>query len=1291
MGPDAAEVEHAPARRGGAPGPDPFAPYLPRLVAEWIVDTPDERWREVDGTIVFVDMSGFTALSERLARHGKIGAEELTDAIGNCFVSLLAIAYDDGGSLLKFGGDALLLLFRGHDHPARACRAAVGMRRTLRTIAPQDGSGRRITLRMSVGIHSGTFQFLLVGESHRELIVTGPAATATVEMEGTAEAGQIVVSEATAAALRPGLLGPAKGPGRLLARAPGAAASIHATTAPVASDPALQLCVPVAIREHLRAGVLQPEHRRVTVTFIHFDGTDALVAEAGVAEVARRLDGLVRHVQAAVDAQRLTFLGTDIDRDGGKIILVGGAPDATGDDEHRMLLAVRDVVDTDHGVPLRVGVNRGPVFAGDIGPPYRRTFTVMGDAVNLAARLMAKARPGQILATGEVLARARARIETDKLEPFLVKGKRQPVTAFALGAVSTVKRAAATDDLALLGRDEELDRLRAAVRGVSAGDGALVELVGEAGVGKTRLVHALRGEAAGMTQLGASCEPYEATTPDYLFWQLLRRALDLPDGSDADAAAGLRQAVVTADPELEQWLPLVADVVGVAVPETPSTMQLDEQFRRPWLAEVIGRLLAATIPGPVLVVVEDAQWIDDASAELLRRLTADLSGRPWLWCVTRRDEGEPFAEGDHVTRLRLLPLDERAATELLELATADAPLPRHQVAALAGRAEGNPLFLRELAAVARDASNVDELPDSVEALIASRIDQLEPVARNLLRDASVLGRAFRIELLRAVVDDPPVPDSPVWDELAEYLQVEADGSVHFAHALVRDCAYQGLAFRRRRELHARAGDALLASIGGDAEDDLELLSFHFFAAQRYRQSLEYSQRAAERARAVYANVEASEFLERAIASARRLPDIGSALIAGLHEELGDTRNLTGDYAAADAAYRAARRGADADPVAQARLILKLSQVQGWLDRYPNALRWITKGLRTLDGADDDEAAPLRAQLLAWYARFCQEEGHHHRAIRWCRRAVAEAEAAGERDALANALKVLDWANMDLGQLGDPVNWTRALSLFEELDDLAGQASLLNLLGGLAYFRGDWTEALVMYRRAQDRARRTGNAVMDAFYVNNIAEVFLDQGRLDEAEELFVAASRVWRAAGYRSGAASIKGNLARVAVGKGRFEEACRLLGEATAEALHVGGNVEALEATARLAECHLLAGDPRLALEVADGALASARALGGVAAQSPLLHRVRGAALARMGDVAEAGAALEQSVRAARQRDADYEVALTYRVLAGLGLAVEDLGPDEIAARSAAMFDRLGVVWTADLLGGGVTSPPPG
>ncbi len=442
-----------------------FSPYLPRLVIEWLGQGPAATARALEGSVVFIDISGFTKLSEGLARQGNIGAEELAATIGATFTDLLAVAYDHGGRLLKFGGDALLLLFTGDEHAARAAYSAVGMRRTLRERGELSVLGQKVRLRMSIGAHTGTFHFFLVGGSHRELVVTGPGTSETATLEGAADAGEILISPAMARRFRQSAVGRAKGPGFLLRRAPALATGpvgYEVTPTPEGVD--LTTCIPVGLRESL-AETRAPEHRRATIAFVHFDGTDVLIRDHPLDEVGRALDELVTTVQEAVDRHGVTFLASDVDRDGGKFILTAGVPTSSGDDERNMLLALRDIVDASPRIPIRIGVNRGPVFAGDVGPSYRRTYTVMGDAVNLAARLMAHAAPGEILATHDVLDRSPTAFVREAVEPFSVKGKARPVEAWKVGPVAGAKADAAALRLPFIGRDAELDQLLRARRG----------------------------------------------------------------------------------------------------------------------------------------------------------------------------------------------------------------------------------------------------------------------------------------------------------------------------------------------------------------------------------------------------------------------------------------------------------------------------------------------------------------------------------------------------------------------------------------------------------------------------------------------------------------------------------------------------------------------------------------------------------------------------------------------------------------------------------------------------------
>jgi class 3 adenylate cyclase/tetratricopeptide (TPR) repeat protein len=1254
-------------------------PYQPRLLLNWLAENPDASRRTVDGSIAFVDISGFTKLSERLAKRGKVGAEELSDAIGTCFARLLGVAYSNGGGLIKFGGDALLLLFTGQDHPAKAARAAVGMRRELRDIGALQTPGGRVTLRMSVGVHSGSFHFFLVGSSHRELVITGPAATQTVLMESTADAGEIVVSQATAEALPAGCVGNEKGPGLLLRKEPpGISTERRATDAVPTADQMIS-CIPTAIREHVLAGLHEPEHKRVTIAFIHFDGTDEMIRQGGPDACTDALQELVRQTQQAADRNGVCFLGTDVDRDGGKIILTAGAPSVSGNDEERMLLTVREIVDAERAIQIRIGVNRGHVFAGDIGPFYRRTYTVMGDAVNLAARLMAKAEPGQILATESVLHQSRAAFATDALEPFHVKGKSQPVHAFALGAIAQQKAADPSDiRIPLVGREQEMKVLLHALEDARAGSGRIVEIVGEPGIGKSRLIEELRANAGELAYLSAACELYHASTPYSPLVAPLRRLFGISDLDEGALAAERLRAIVTAtSPQLLPWMPLLGIPLGLSIPPTPEVTHLDDEFRKQRLEEVVVEVVRMLLSTPTLFVLEDTHWMDEASADLLRRLTADMEGLPWLMCVTRRDVDEGFAArpAPNVDVLRPEPLDAAAAAALVDAATEETPLAPHEIAALAKRSGGNPLFLKELLTAAREAGGIEGLPDTIEALITARIDRLPPRERSVLKRLSVLGPTFHGELARAVIPPEIAPaDESEWRRLEEFIAPEGVDSFRFRHALIRDAAYEGLPFRLRRDLHALVGETLERESGPDAEENAEILSLHFFHAARFDRAWRYSRLAGERAASIFANIEAADFYERALEASRKHEDIAETDVADAYEALGDVRKRIGEFPRASKAYDAARKILARDTLAATRLMLKLASIRQASGRFTDAVRWIGKADKALASLQGAEAAGLRSQIAVAYASVRKDQGRQSEVIKWCLRAIPEAEAADDKVALARAYNLLEAAFVNLGQWEKAVYSGRALELFEELGDLWGQGVIYNNLGARAYFEGRWNEAVTLYDQGRDAWDKIGDAVSAAFGTVNAGEILSDQGRLDEAEPLFRKALRVWKAAGDRSGVAYALSNLGRLAYRRGDYAEALETLEEARREFLDTGAEADAIEAEARIAECHLLAGRTAEVLEIADRLLEKMTTTSASGPLTAMLYRLKGSALVRAHELAQAEEALNASLEIARSRNAMYDVALTLDALAALA-AAKGVPAQPFIDERQGILDRIGVV----------------
>ena len=368
--------------------------------------------------------------------------------------------------------------------------------------------------------------------------------------------------------------------------------------------------------------------------------------------------------------------------------------------------------------------------------------------------------------------------------------------------------------------------------------------------------------------------------------------------------------------------------------------------------------------------------------------------------------------------------------------------------------------------------------------------------------------SFTEELAARLLEEEGLDPGPaVWRPLEGLLIPEGKGGFRFRNGLVREVAYESLPFRTRRALHARVGEAIESEAGDDADDFAELLSFHFFNSNEPRKAWRYSRLAGDWASTIYANVEARDFYLQAIEAARRLEDAELDAMASVAEALGDVRVRLGEYREAEDAYRLGRRIAAADTNAQAHLLLKEALILDVEGRFPQALRTLTKGTNLLRDRDDDRAAGLRAQLAANYGGIRFAQGRGHDAIRWCRVALEDAERAGELDAMAHALYVLDISEHSLGLSPGGPNSERALELYEQLGKLAKQADVMSNLGYYAYFHGDWNEALEWYGRGRDIYQRTGNMV----------DAAINDANVGETSSIRVAWTRPRRSFGRRGG------------------------------------------------------------------------------------------------------------------------------------------------------------------------------
>ena len=1077
---------------GVTTGPARMTATTPRVGVEW---PTGQVHQAIDGSIVFADLSGFTALSERLAALGREGAEAMAVQIDEVFGALLAGPCASQGDLLKFGGDAVALLFTGDAHPIVAVAAADEMRSTLRRVGRRDTAGGRVTIRISIGVHTGPLDLFVVGSDFTDLIVTGPAMSTVLALEGAATAGQVLVSPETAALVPQRWLDAPLGPGVLLRRLPPGRTGhggVPHRAEPAGPVPALRRFLPPVIAAELGAGGGELEHRLVTVAFIQVVGLDDRLTTAGALAAAADLTATIAIIEDACRAYDVTFITSDVAPDGFKVVALTGAPRAGGDDEDRALRAARAIVRAGAPLPVRVGLHRGAAYVGLLHLGAHARYTAMGDTVNTAARVMAKAGAGQVLATPDVLIRSRTLFATTDIEPFVAKGKAKPIEAASVGAITGL-RPAATERLPLVGREPELATLLHAWDQATAGHGGTALIASEAGFGGSRLLVELGAvaEATGADVVRLRGDPYQTSSAHLLTCLLLTRMLGSANVADGEALLRHLEAL---DPSLLQWAPLIAGLVELVVPSTPQVDALAEQFRADRQTDAVASTILAAVEHtgrPLCICVDDATFADAASLSALDRIGADAAmGTARLLVAVAQRAADDTARGWRTTTdIQLGPLNAERAIVLARLARGDLGILPAEAAEIADRAAGNPALVVELARAPKDAP----FPESVEAAVAARIDRLPPASRTLLRVCAVLGTSFSPELAIRVAAIEGVESD--LDALDEFLVPAPPGLLAFARPVEREAAYAGLSFARRRRLHHSAADAIEADLTSGATTDATAatLAVHRHAAGDWADAYRWSALAAEHAQAAWQPSAAAASWQLAVNASKYMPDLDPGVRARNLFRLGHARLDSGDTAGA---REVALRGRLAAPVGEARAGFEvlLADLEQRRSRFDLQLLAARRGLRSLGATPTGPTAMLLLGTMALAATMLG-------------RPKVASEALDGLDTLATAA-------------GDVASLARASALRQHTINATGS--------------GDDTHAL----RAIALYRAAGNMLGEGVVTCNRGHALVNAGRIPEAVALFAAAVAALDAAGAVPSATIARFNLGTLLIQQGCFADA---------------------------------------------------------------------------------------------------------------------------------------------------------
>jgi class 3 adenylate cyclase/tetratricopeptide (TPR) repeat protein len=819
------------------------------------------------------------------------------------------------------------------------------------------------------------------------------------------------------------------------------AGAVAAPVAPRFASPAAYTPEHLAARILRSRTALEGEHKRVTVVFCDIVESSTLAARLGDEAMH---DLLGRFFELALrEVHR--YEGTINQFLGDGFMALFGAPLALEHHERQAALAavaVRDRVQRElggAGVTLRLGIHTGLVVVGKIGDNLRMDYTAVGDTTNVAARLQALAERGGILMSAATLERADDVVESTARGPIALRGRAEPLHVHEITGARTGRRPARLRPLSVfVGRTHEMGELYEALEHATQSRGQAVSLIGEPGIGKSRLLIEFRRTLAerDVRCVEGACLSYGSAIPYLPILDLLRAAFGI-DENDTPEVVAAKAARGADDLEVDRaaMVPYVLHLLGLKE-GTSSLEAVSPEAIKSRTSEMLRQLvLRASRRRPLVVIVEDLHWIDRASEEFLGDLVDVLPAAAILFLATYRPGYQPpWLQRSYVTQIALRRLADRDALALVRHAAADGHV-EIDAERIVARGEGNPLFLEELIhAVRRAPGGAGTIPDTLLGVLTARVDRLSDDAKELLQVAAVIGGAFSPALLGRLVSRPETVES----RLRELTQLEflcqltagPEPEYEFKHALTRDAVYQSLLERRRRAVHRAVGEALERQYESRIGEMVELLAYHFDLADDGDRAVDYAIRAAERAQRRWANAEALAFFQRAVQRLATLPESPQNLL----------------------------RRIDA--------VTKQSEVLFALGRHREHVG-VLEGMRDIV---ERAADPPRKATWHYWLGFLQSltGGRPEAAIAHCRTASELAERAGLPTIRAYADTGLAQAYVIAGRLRPALAaGERALELFERQGDAWWASRALSQLSPAANYLGEWQRGLRYCQRAME--------------------------------------------------------------------------------------------------------------------------------------------------------------------------------------------------------------------------------
>jgi class 3 adenylate cyclase/tetratricopeptide (TPR) repeat protein len=744
---------------------------------------------------------------------------------------------------------------------------------------------------------------------------------------------------------------------------------------------------------------LAGERKHITVLFADIKGSMELVAYRDPEDARKLLHAVLERMIEAVHR----YEGTVNQVMGDGILALFGAPLAHEDHAVRACYAAlrmqenisryADDVQRLHGLPLtiRVGLNSGEIVVSAIGSDLHMEYSVVGGTVHLAARMEQMAKPGSVLATAHTLRLAEGYVSARALGVLEVKGLPDPIQVYEVtgaGSARTRLQAAAGRGLTrFIDRDVERAQLQRIQQLAGSAEAQVVAIIGEAGVGKSRLVHEFihSTHTAGWLVLEPRSAPFGRATSYLPIIELLRNHFKI---NASDSVRTIREKVttriLTLDPALQDAMPPLLDLLD-ALEDEHSFREMDPLQRRKQTCQAVIRLLLSeTRVQPVIAIFEDLHWIDSLTVGLLDELVVAAQANRLILLVSYRpDYNDEWKSRSNYSRLRLEPLAGENLLELLEAVGCVGPSLQNLKSFLVERANGNPFFVEEIVQTLVDTRVLEgsrgsyrltrpfstiEVPPTVQAVIAARIDVLPPLGKRLLQEAAVIGHDVPFGLLHAIcgLTESELRSHVADLEAAEFLQTTQlfpDLQYSFKHSLTHEVAYRGVLHEHRRDIHARIVQVIEALYADRLGEQIERLAYHAVQGGLPEKSVHYLRQAGARAAARSALAEARACFEQALDILKQLPETTATLeqafeirleLRTVLRQLGEVREMLNQLREAEALAERLK-----DDLRRGRVCSFMTTVLSNLDQLDEA---IVTGRRCVEIAQ--RIGDLRLSIIA---------------------------------------------------------------------------------------------------------------------------------------------------------------------------------------------------------------------------------------------------------------------------------------------------------------------------------------